>query len=94
MIAMKADKYTSIGGAKRTFGVTCWIVIESIASNDNASNRAIVGDFLKGYWKPLYYYLRHKGYNSKQANGITQGFFHEVILGCPMNCVAKIVLIR
>lgn len=81
MIAMKADKYTSIGGAKRTFGVTCWTVIESIASKDGASNRAMVGDFLKGYWKPVYCYLRHKGYNNERAKDLTQGFFYEVVLG-------------
>jgi hypothetical protein len=81
MIAMKADKYTSIGGAKRTFGVTCWTAIESIASKDDVSNRALVGDFLKAYWKPVYCYLRHKGYNSERAKDLTQGFFHEVVLG-------------
>jgi RNA polymerase sigma-70 factor (ECF subfamily) len=81
MIAMKADKYTSIGGAKRTFGVTCWTVIESIASKDEAGSKALVGDLLKGYWKPVYCYLRHKGYNSEQAKDLTQGFFYEIVLG-------------
>lgn len=81
MISMKADRYTSIGGDKRTFGATCWTAIESIASKDDASNRALVGDFLKAYWKPVYCYLRHKGYNSEQAKDLTQGFFYEVVLG-------------
>jgi RNA polymerase sigma-70 factor (ECF subfamily) len=81
MIAMKADRYTSIGGAKRTFGATCWTAIESIASKDDAGSRALVGDFLKAYWKPVYCYLRHKGHNSEQAKDLTQGFFHEVVLG-------------
>jgi RNA polymerase sigma-70 factor (ECF subfamily) len=81
MIAMKADRYTSIGGAQRTFGATCWTVIEAIGSNDNAQSRAMVGDFLKAYWKPVYCYLRHKGYNSEKAKDLTQGFFHEVVLG-------------
>lgn len=81
MIAMKADRYTSIGGAKRTFGATCWTAIESIASKDDAGSRALVGDFLKAYWKPVYCYLRHKGYNSEKAKDLTQGFFHEVVLG-------------
>jgi hypothetical protein len=81
MIAMKADKYTSIGGEKRTFGATCWTAIESIASKDDASSRALVSDFLKAYWKPVYCYLRHKGYNSERAKDLTQGFFHEVVLG-------------
>jgi hypothetical protein len=81
MLAMKADKYTSIGGEKRAFGATCWTAIESIASKDDASSRALIGDFLKAYWKPVYCYLRHKGYNSERAKDLTQGFFHEVVLG-------------
>jgi DNA-directed RNA polymerase specialized sigma24 family protein len=81
MTVMKADRYTSIGGEKRTFGATCWTAIESIAAKDDASNRALVGDFLKAYWKPVYCYLRHKGYNSEQAKDLTQGFFYEVVLG-------------
>jgi RNA polymerase sigma-70 factor (ECF subfamily) len=81
MIAMKADKYTSIGGAKRTFGVTHWTAIEAIGSKNDAGSRALVGDFLKAYWKPVYCYLRHKGYNSEKAKDLTQSFFHEVVLG-------------
>ena len=81
MIAMKADKYTSIGGAKGTFGVTRWTAIESIASKDDSGSKALVGDLLKAYWKPVYCYLRHKGYNNEQAKDLTQGFFHEVVLG-------------
>jgi RNA polymerase sigma-70 factor (ECF subfamily) len=36
---------------------------------------------LKRYWKPVYCYLRRKGYDNEQAKDLTQGFFHEVVLG-------------
>ena len=78
---MKADKYTSIGGVKRNFGATHWTAIEEIGSNDDASSRALVVDFLKAYWKPVYCYLRHKGRGNAEAKDLTQGFFHEVVLG-------------
>lgn len=78
---MKADKYTSIGGTKRTFQATHWTAIETIGSNDDARSRALVGDFLKAYWKPVYCYLRHRGYDNEEAKDLTQGFFHEVVLG-------------
>ena len=81
MIAMKAGKYTSIGGAKRTFQPTHWTAIEEIGSNDDARSRALVVDFLKTYWKPVYCYLRHKGRGNAEAKDLTQGFFHEVVLG-------------
>jgi len=80
MIAMKADKYTSIGGAKRTFGATHWTAIEAIGSNDDERSRLMVSDFLKAYWKPVYCYLRHKGRGNAEAKDLTQGFFHEVVL--------------
>ena len=81
MIAMKADKYTSMGGAKRTFGATHWTAIEAIGSKDDARSRALVCDFLRAYWKPVYCYLRRKGYDNEQAKDLTQGFFHEIVLG-------------
>jgi len=40
-----------------------------------------VADLLRTYWKPVYCYLRHKGYDNEQAKDLTQGFFHEVVLG-------------
>ena len=36
---------------------------------------------LNKYWKPVYCYLRRKGYDNEQAKDLTQGFFHEVVLG-------------
>ena len=36
---------------------------------------------LKTYWKPVYCYLRQKGYGSEETKDLTQGFFHEIVLG-------------
>ncbi|UCH58461.1 MAG: sigma-70 family RNA polymerase sigma factor, partial [Anaerolineales bacterium] len=35
----------------------------------------------KRYWKPVYCYLRRKGYDNETSKDLTQGFFQEVILG-------------
>ncbi len=35
---------------------------------------------LERYWKPVYCYLRRKGYANEPAKDLTQGFFHEVVL--------------
>jgi RNA polymerase sigma-70 factor (ECF subfamily) len=32
------------------------------------------------YWKPVYCYLRRKGYDNERAKDLTQDFFHEVVL--------------
>jgi hypothetical protein len=34
------------------------------------------------YWKPVYCYLRRKGYPNEDAKDLTQGFFHEIVLNC------------
>lgn len=78
---MKSDEYTSIGGERRSFQTTHWTAIETIGSNDDACNRAMVGDLLRTYWKPVYCYLRQKGYGNEEAKDLTQGFFHEIVLG-------------
>lgn len=78
---MKSNEYTSIGGKRRSFQTTHWTAIEAIGSNDDASNRAMVGDLLRTYWKPVYCYLRQKGYGNEDAKDLTQDFFHEIVLG-------------
>jgi RNA polymerase sigma-70 factor (ECF subfamily) len=42
--------------------------------------RTLIGMLLERYWKPVYCYLRCKGYDNEKAKDLTQGFFHEVVL--------------
>jgi DNA-directed RNA polymerase specialized sigma24 family protein len=81
MPAMKFDEYTSIGETTRSFQTTHWTAIEKIGARDGIGGKVLVGDLLKSYWKPVYCYLRRKGYDNEQAKDLTQGFFHEVVLG-------------
>jgi DNA-directed RNA polymerase specialized sigma24 family protein len=41
----------------------------------------LVGELLQAYWKPVYCYLRHRGYANEEAKDLTQDFFQEVVLG-------------
>lgn len=78
---MQFDEHTSIGGDRRTFETTHWSIVEKIKSDDASCNKALVEELLGRYWKPVYCYLRQKGYNNEQAKDLTQGFFQEVVLG-------------
>ncbi|MHC4489756.1 MAG: RNA polymerase sigma factor [Planctomycetota bacterium] len=78
---MKRDDYTDIGGIGGAFLTTHWSLIKEAGSSDEEKNQAFVGLLLNRYWKPVYCYLRRKGYNNEQAKDLTQGFFHEVVLG-------------
>jgi RNA polymerase sigma-70 factor (ECF subfamily) len=79
---MRAEDKTDIGGIQEAFLTTHWSLVDSIdTSNDADKNRGLVGLLLKRYWKPAYCYLRRKGYDNEEAKDLTQGFFHEVVLG-------------
>ena len=70
-----------MGGTGQAFLTTHWSVIEAAQSGDKDRDRALVGLLLNQYWRPVYCYLRRKGYPNEQAKDLTQGFFHEVVLG-------------
>jgi len=77
---MKGHDQTSMGGVGKAFLTTHWSLIEKAQAHEEG-NRALIGLLLSKYWKPVYCYLRRKGYSNEQAKDSTQGFFHEVVLG-------------
>ena len=76
---MKRRDQTSMGGEAETFLTTHWSLIEDIQSSKD-KDQALIGLLLNKYWKPVYCYLRRKGYDNEQAKDLTQGFFHEIVL--------------
>jgi hypothetical protein len=76
---MQHRDYTDMGGAGGTFLTTHWSLIEDVKKQPD-QDRALIGLLLERYWKPVYCYLRQKGYDNEQAKDLTQGFFHEIVL--------------
>lgn len=70
---------TKMGGPGQAFLTTHWTLIEAIKSGED-KDRALIGLLLERYWKPVYCYLRRKGYDNEAAKDLTQGFLHEVVL--------------
>ncbi len=68
-----------MGGAGEAFLTTHWTLIQEIKSDED-KDRALIGLMLERYWKPIYCYLRRKGYDNESAKDLTQGFLHEVVL--------------
>jgi RNA polymerase sigma-70 factor (ECF subfamily) len=76
---MRSDDRTDMGGTHEAFLTTHWSLIDNIqASHDK--DRALIKLLLQRYWKPVYCYMRRKGFNNEDAKDLTQGFFHEVVL--------------
>jgi RNA polymerase sigma-70 factor (ECF subfamily) len=76
---MRYDDQTDMGGTREAFLTTQWSLIEGIKAGED-KDRALIGHLLEGYWKPVYCYLRRKGYDNEHAKDLTQAFFHEVVL--------------
>jgi hypothetical protein len=70
---------TSMGGPRETFLTTHWSLIEDVNQHQD-KDRALIGVLLQRYWKPVYCYVRRRGYDNEQAKDLTQGFLHEVVL--------------
>jgi len=78
---MKADGHTSIGGSGGRFPTTHWTVLTEVQAGDDARRRFLVAELIRDYWKPVYCYLRRKGYGNEDAKDLTQGYFQEVVVG-------------
>ena len=68
-----------MGGTREAFLTTHWSLVEGVKEHTD-KNQALIGLLLERYWKPVYCYLRRKGYDNEQAKDLTQDFFHEVVL--------------
>ena len=77
---MERYEHTSMGGTAKAFLTTHWSAIGKIAADGDTDNRALINELLKRYWKPVYCFVRRKGYDNEQAKDLTQGFFQEVVL--------------
>ncbi|MBN1361993.1 MAG: hypothetical protein JW993_15465 [Sedimentisphaerales bacterium] len=77
---MVSHRDTDAGGAQRRFLTTQWSLIENIKAGQD-KDQILIGFLLEQYWKPVYCYLRRKGYGNEEAKDLTQAFFHEIVLG-------------
>jgi len=78
---MRHFNRTSMGGRNVAFKTTNWTDIHYAKTQNETQSRIIIGKIIKQYWKPVYCYIRRKGYTNESAKDLTQGFFHEIVLG-------------
>lgn len=78
---MNHDDDTNIGGWDGDFHTTHWTEILKAHTQDESRQRAALDVLLRRYWKPVYCYLRRKGYKNEESEDLAQSFFHEVVLG-------------
>lgn len=67
---------TSYGGGSSRFQTTEWTKIM-----DSGLGESILAELYAKYWRPVYSYLRRKGFSNEEAKDLIQGFFSEKVLG-------------
>ncbi len=67
---------TSYGGGNSRFQTTEWTKILN-----SELGGAVLAELYAKYWRPVYSYLRRKGFSNDQAKDLIQGFFSEKVLG-------------
>jgi RNA polymerase sigma-70 factor (ECF subfamily) len=78
---MPHEDYTEMGGVGQVFLTTHWSLIDDAGAREGDDKVALIELLLGRYWKPVYCYLRRQGLGNEEAKDLTQGFFHEVVLG-------------
>jgi len=76
---MAYQDWTDMGGIGEKFLSTHWSQVEDV-KHQGDREQALTNSLIQRYWKPVYCYLRRKGYANERAKDLTQGFFHEVVL--------------
>ena len=72
---------STIHGQGDPFAPTHWSVVLTAADNDGSPRaaEAALAELCRTYWAPLYTFVRSRGYESHDAQDLTQGFFAHLI---------------
>ena len=61
------------------FRTTQWTVVLDAACLDSDKAQGAFAQLYQDYWRPLYRFVRRRGYHPAEAEDVTQSFFHALI---------------
>lgn len=61
------------------FTTTRWSVVLAAQDDATAEAEAALAELCKAYWYPLYAFIRRRGYDSHDAQDLTQEFFYRLL---------------
>ena len=76
---MGGENTTATGGPSHPFNPTLWTVVLTAKDPGSPRRKAALQTLVEAYWKPLYYFVRHRGNDPESSKDITQGFFTALI---------------
>lgn len=66
-------------GSRAHFETTRWTLIAAAGHDSDPQSQQALSELCQTYWFPLYAFLRRKGYQSAEAQDLTQAFFAELL---------------
>lgn len=66
---------TELGGKRREFLPTAWSVVLRAKDKNFSRCREALDELIARVWKPVYFFIRRKGYDVESAKDLTQQFF-------------------
>src|SRR5215467_13679840 len=61
------------------FEETAWSVVIATGATTPARAETAMGELCRIYWRPIYAYLRRSGYDTHDAQDLTQSFFQHLL---------------
>jgi len=59
--------------------LTRWSVVLAAGDAQNSKSHEALSELCQSYWRPLYSFIRRKGYSPPDAHDLTQGFFARLL---------------
>lgn len=70
---------SAAGGADAPFVTTRWSRVLRAGENDGAEAHEALSGLCRDYWRPLFHFVRRKGYPPAEAQDLTQGFICSLL---------------
>ena len=80
-VASDETKSESAGRSAGSFATTHWSVVLAAGQRESPQASEALEKLCRGYWYPLYAYVRRRGYQAQDAQDLTQGFFVALLTG-------------
>ncbi len=74
-----ADPATPTPHGTASFAVTRWSVVLAAGQSDSGEAREALDQLCRLYWRPIYCFVRHRGYKAEDARDLTQEFFARLL---------------
>jgi len=75
---IRIAEHALIGGTPE-FRTTHWSVVLLAGQDDSTQAAAALEKLCRTYWYPIYSFIRRRGYDSPDAQDLTQGFFAQLL---------------